>query len=108
MSQLVDKLSEGEHRVEIVLRPERNLTALREAINRGFVHVRFPDTRGGTELTVKINPAASRTDTADLEAGSGSLTLSGNLTLDYVPVECIARVELPGLSGTGRLVRLHS
>jgi hypothetical protein len=32
----------------------------------------------------------------------------GDLTLDYVPVTCVARVDLATLDGTGRLEILES
>src|SRR5260221_10372403 len=47
---LVDRLSEGEHPVELSLRPEKSVRFLREALERNYVFLRFTDTRGGTEL----------------------------------------------------------
>ena len=45
---LVDRLCAGEHPVEAALRPDRTVAALREAVERGYVFVRFTDTAGGT------------------------------------------------------------
>jgi hypothetical protein len=103
MSDLVRRLSEGEHPVEVSLRPERTVKALNECLDRKYVHIRFTNTRGGTELGVDVD--ADRTDLrgANLEAGTGHLTIVGSLTLDYVNVRCVARIELPSLAGTGHL-----
>ena len=51
---LVERLSQGSHRVEASLRPDKTVQLLKECIDRGYVHIRFPDTRGGTELGVRL------------------------------------------------------
>src|SRR5436190_5309242 len=38
---LVDRLCEGEHPVEASLRPEGTVNQFKEAIDRGYVHIRF-------------------------------------------------------------------
>ncbi|PZG19357.1 MbtH domain-containing protein [Micromonospora craterilacus] len=101
---LVDRLSRGDHPVEVVIRPERTGPALREAIERGYVFIRFTNTRGGTELGVRIDATASSVDGADFDTATGPVHLAGDLTLDFVPVRCIADVDLATMSGTGRLV----
>jgi hypothetical protein len=106
MSELVQRLSESQHPVEITLRPEKSVKALKESIDRGYVNVRFTETRGGTELGVRLNPGLTDLSTADFEGETGRLRLVGDLTLDYVKVRCTADIELPALSGRGRLDRL--
>lgn len=103
---LVDRLSAGTHRVEISIRPERTLTALRECLDRDYVHVKFTDTRGGTELGVRIDKTASRLPAA-LES-AGTIHIEGTLTLDYVPVRCIAHINLETMTGEGRLVKAEA
>jgi len=106
---LVSRLSRGEHPVEISLLPQRSAAALAEAIDRGYVFVRFTDTRGGTELGVELDRAASDLADADNEAGHdngaghGRIRLVGDLTLDFEPVRCIAEIDLATMSGSGRL-----
>jgi hypothetical protein len=102
MSQLVDKLSAGEHPVEISLRPERSVKALKECIDRGFLHVKFTGTQGGTELGFPLSNESSLN--ADFDNGTGTITVVGDLTLDYRRVRCVAEIELPSMSGTGHLV----
>lgn len=103
MSNLVERLCTSDHPVEIRIRPERTLSALKACLDRGFVHIRFTDTRGGTELGIPIDAARSDLSQADLERGAGSLRLVGALTLDYVPVRCIADIDVSSFSGRGRL-----
>jgi uncharacterized protein YbdZ (MbtH family) len=100
---LVSRLSRGDHPVEISLRPEPSVAALAQAIDRGYVFVRFTDTRGGTELGVELDRAASDLEGADYEAGRGRIKLVGDLTLDFEPVRCIAEIDLATMSGNGRL-----
>jgi hypothetical protein len=103
MSDLVQRLSIGEHPVEASVRPERTVNALRECLDRGYVHIKFTGTRGGTELGMPIDAERSDFGPADFEHESGRLTIVGELVLDYVKVRCIATIELPSLTGVGRL-----
>ena len=101
--ELVDRLSEGEHPVEASLRPDRTVERLKECIDRGYVHVRFTGTRGGTELGVRLDPAASDLGQADVARGTGRVRLVGALTLNYVKVRCVADLDLGTLAGQGHL-----
>jgi len=102
MSLLVQKLSQGEHPVEIALRPEPTLARLKECIERGYVHLKFVDTRGGTELGIRLDMQASSLD-ADFEKGIGHIKLVGSLILDYVKVNCVADIDISSFTGTGHL-----
>lgn len=102
MNELVQRLTNGLHRIAA----ERSASAqeLREQIERGFVLLKFPDTRGGTELGSQLDMEQTRLEGADFEAGTGSVRLVGNLTLNYDKVQLVADIDLPSLKGTGRLV----
>lgn len=102
MNDLVRRLTE-EQRVIASLRPERTVEELKAAIDREYVHVKFTETRGGTELGVPLDQEASDVSSADFEAGTGSVRIVGDLTLDYVKVRCHATIDLATLEGTGRL-----
>src|SRR5262245_42326771 len=52
---LVEKLCEGDHRVEAGLRPDKTAKALKDRIDLGYVHIKFTETRGGAELGVKLD-----------------------------------------------------
>jgi hypothetical protein len=103
MSDLVQRLSNGQHPVEVSLRPEKSVSAFKDCLDRGYVHIKFTATRGGTELGVPIDRDRSDLSQANLDSGIGHLTLVGNLTLDFVKVRCIATIDLPDLNGQGRL-----
>jgi hypothetical protein len=81
---LVDKLCEGEHRVEAGLRPIKTAQALKERIDLGCVHIKFTESRGGTELGVRVDRDTLDLSQADFENQTGQVHLEGALTLDYV------------------------
>jgi uncharacterized protein YbdZ (MbtH family) len=101
---LVESLSVGRHAVEAALRPEKTAATLKECIDRGFVPIRFTQTRGGTELGLKLDTAASDVDAADFENGKGTVHLEGELTLDHIKVRCIVDLNVATLRGDGHLV----
>ncbi len=105
---LVDRLSEGSHPVEAGLRPERTVKLFKEAIDRNYVHIKFTNTRGGTELGVRLDRDECDFDNADFENGAGTVHIEGGLTLDYVKVKCIADIDLKSLQGQGHLVKISS
>ena len=103
MSELVQKLSIGEHAAEVTVRPERNAQALKECIDRCYVHIKFTDTHGGTELCVRLDKGESSLN-ADFEKGLGQITLVGALTLDYVKIQCVAEIDLRSFTGKGHVI----
>jgi uncharacterized protein YbdZ (MbtH family) len=103
---LVDRLCEGDHPVEVGLRPEKTVELFKQALDRNYVHIKFTDTKGGTELGVRLDREACDFSESDFESGAGAVHLEGGLTLDYVKVRCIADVDLRSLEGTGRLDRV--
>ena len=103
---LVDRLCEGDHVVEVGLRPERTAKLFKEAIDRDYVHIKFTETKGGTELGFRLNRDTSDFSAADFENGKGTVHVEGSLTLDYVKVKCIADVDLSTLAGKGRLAKV--
>jgi len=104
---LVDRLCEGDHPVEVGLRPEKTVKLFKEAIDRSYVHVKFTKTRGGTELGVRLNRDSCDFSLADFENGAGSVHIEGELTLDYVKVKCIADIDLNTLEGKGHLIKVE-
>jgi uncharacterized protein YbdZ (MbtH family) len=97
------RLSRGPQPVELGLRPEKTVDALIRQIETGYVHVRFTETRGGTELTFPLEPGSAESIKEQIARDEGPLRLSGNLTLDYVPVRCVADIDLSTFAGTGKL-----
>jgi hypothetical protein len=103
MNSLVTRLSEGEHTLEASLRPVQSADNLKECIERGFVSVRFLETRGGTELGFNLDRLESDLDKANFDIPEGVVKLVGSLTLDYVKVRCVAEIDLRTLRGRGHL-----
>ncbi len=101
MDELVQRLAEGDH--PVVTRRAESVEELKQSIDRGYVLVTFTDTRGGTELGVRLDDALTDLSGADFEQGDGSVHLAGNLTLNYVKVRCVADIDLATLQGKGHL-----
>lgn len=105
---LVDRLSIGDHKIVVSQRPEPTVKALKDAIDTGYVRVKFTETQGGTELGFKVDKDASDLAGADFEAGTGKVRVVGGLTLDYVKVRCIANIDLATLAGEGHLEKVEA
>src|SRR5262249_35196888 len=108
MSSLVQKLSQGDHKIEVSIRPDRTPKALLECIQKGYVHLKFPETQGGTDLYVPLDLEDTKLTEANFEAGTGFVELVGELTLDYQPVRCEAVIDLSTMNGHGRLQSANS
>ena len=102
MSELVERLCNGEHPVEASPR-EKTRESLKESVANGHIHIKFTGTRGGTVLGVPID--RNRSDLRGIESdnGTGEIKVVGDLTLDYVPVTCVASIDLATLEGQGHL-----
>ena len=111
--EIVAQQFEGAGRTEQAIRywrqaGDRDLRrfAMKEAIALGHVPIKFTDTRGGTELVVPLD--RNRSDLRAIESSNGSAAIKvvGDLTLDYVRVTCVARIDLATLEGEGHLERV--
>ena len=69
MNDLIKRLIEGDHPVEASLRPEKTTKAFKERLDLGYVHIKFTETKGGTELGVRLNENDLDLSQADFEAG---------------------------------------
>jgi hypothetical protein len=101
MDELVERLAEGDH--PVITRRTESVEELKQSIDRGYVLVTFTDTRGGTELGVRLDETLTDLSGADLAQGTGTVHLAGNLTLNYVRVRCVADIDVSTLKGTGHL-----
>ncbi len=100
---LVQKLARGDHRVIFRTIGDDPVEELKQCIDRDYVHVKFTETRGGTELGFRLDSEHTDLSHADFEKGTGRVHLAGNLTLDYVKVRCEADLDLESMEGTGHL-----
>ncbi len=102
MNELVRFLCTGDHPVEVSARVKTR-EGVKEAVELGQVLVMFTDTKGGTEIGIPIDHARSDLRALEGDNGSSEVRLVGDLTLDYVPVTCIARIDLTTMKGEGHL-----
>ena len=102
MNELVKFLCNGEHPVDASLR-HKTREDIKQSVERGYVLVKFMDTRGGTELGIPVDRNRSELRGLDSDNGPGEIKLVGDLTLDFIPVTCIARIDLATLQGEGHL-----
>ncbi len=100
---LVQRLSQADQNVEVSLRPEKSARALKERIDLGHVHIKFTETRGGTELGVELDRDSLNLTQADFDGQKGNVHLEGGLTLNFVKVRCIADIDIATLAGKGHL-----
>ena len=103
MNELTQRLSNGDHPV-IIGSPKISHEELRDRLESiGYVNIKFTGTNGGTDLSMKVDLAASDLSGADFDQGSGALHVEGTLSLNYDPVRCIADIDLATFTGTGHL-----
>jgi hypothetical protein len=104
VNDLTHRLANGDHPVTIGgTRPSP--AELRRRIEEvGQIRIKFTATRGGTDLGMTVDHAASDFMAADFDQGTGAFHVEGTLVLDYVPVRCVADLDLATLAGTGHLV----
>ena len=106
MSTLVETLCTGTHAVEVWLEPAKTLAALRTMVENNRIHIKFPNTEGGTELGISLDPKVTNVDSEALATGTGLLPIVGSLVLDYVAVRCVAEIDVETFRGVGRLEKV--
>lgn len=107
MNDLVQRLSEGNHAVTVG-GPQPTLKEFQKRVeDMGYVFIKFTETRGGTDLGVRVDKSATDLRQANFEQETGVVHVEGTLTLNYVKVRCIADIDLATLQGRGRLVALE-
>ncbi len=99
LNELVERLTK-DHPVETA-RPEKTAKALKECIDRDYVHVMFKKT--GTEVGIQLDRRDCNFTKADFENARGTVHLVGGLILNYDKVRCVADIDLESCEGTGHL-----
>jgi uncharacterized protein YbdZ (MbtH family) len=100
---LVDRLCNGQHAVVVSLGPNASAKTFKEAIDNGYVQIKFTGTKGDTELGVRLSNEACDFQGGNFEQAAGRAKVVGDLTLDYTRVRCVADIDLETLSGQGHL-----
>ncbi|MCP5048801.1 MAG: MbtH domain protein [bacterium] len=99
MNELVVRLCEPQP-VETA-RPEKTAKALKECVDRDYVHVMFKNT--GTEVGIQLDRNDCKFDDGNFDEAGGTVHLVGGLILNYDKVRCIADIDLSTCEGTGNL-----
>ena len=99
MNELVERLTKPQP-VETA-RPEKTAKALKECVDRDYVHVMFKKT--GTEVGIQLDRKDCKFDEGDFEKATGAVHLVGGLILNYDKVRCVADIDLATCEGTGHL-----
>jgi hypothetical protein len=108
MNELVEYLSQGDHPVTVG-GPQPSREDFEQRVQEiGYAFIKFTDTRGGTDLGVRVDRAATHLQEAGGDHGAGTAHVEGTLTLNYVKVRCVADIDLATLNGTGHLVILDA
>jgi uncharacterized protein YbdZ (MbtH family) len=100
---LVGRLSQADHPVELSLRPEKSIAVLKESLELGYVFIKFTDTKGETELGVRLNRESTDLSRADFDNQTGTIHLEGELTINKTKVRCRADLFLDEFKGRGHL-----
>lgn len=107
MNELVQRLSAGDQHI-IVGGPNPSLDEFKNRVeDMGYVFIKFTNTRGGTDLGVRVDKDATDLSQANFAQHTGVAHVEGTLTLNYVKVRCVADVDLATLNGTGHLIALE-
>jgi hypothetical protein len=96
MSELIKKLSQSRH-VQC-RRPEKSTVALKECIDRNYVHIFFTET--GTELSMNLFLAECKIN----QNLNEEIHVVGGVILNYERVKCVADINPITCEGTGYLV----
>lgn len=105
MDDLVKRLSEGQHPVE--LEPKiKELTEIKERLENGFVFIKFTGTNGGTEIGIDIDRNLTDLTKVSFESGKGTMQIMGTCKLNFHEIKCVANVELATRTGSGYLIPL--
>ena len=103
---LIDRLCEGDHSVKVSLHPKRAVKLFKEIRDCNYLPIKFTDTKGETELGVRLDHDACDLSLADFENGTGSIHVEGGITLNYVKLRCIADIDLATQKGKGHLIKV--
>lgn len=102
INELVKKLSENKHEVTIGHRNESD-EEIKKRIEDGYIHIKFTQTNGGTELGINIDSNNTNVKELDFNKKGMILHIEGTTRLNYNTVRCIAEINLTSRKGEGYL-----
>lgn len=98
MNDLVERLHTTQ---AIIVSRATGSSDLKDQISRGYVLLKFPNTKGGTELGINLDDTHTDISNADFDNSNGLIHLEGTLNLNYTPIRCVADISLDTLDGEG-------
>lgn len=107
VDELVDRLSRDKHEIVIGHRDESD-KELQKRIEDGYIHIKFTQTKGCTELGLNLDKQLSQIEDANFETGQGNLKIRGTCELNFHKVRCVADVDLATRRGVGYLELLDN
>src|ERR1700691_3255458 len=85
--------------------PDLSLGELERRVKEiGHIFIKFTETRGGTDLGIRVARPACDDSAADFSDGTGTVHIEGTVPLNHDPVRCIATIDLATLKGSGHLM----
>src|SRR5215472_6846341 len=106
MDDLVQRLSEGDHPVTVG-GPKPSLAEFRKRVEEmGYVFIKFTQTRGGTDLGVRVDKSATDLSHTFFDAATGIAQVEETWTVNSVTVRGVADIHLESLDRMGHLVVL--
>ena len=102
INELVQRLSEGKHEVVIGHRDEP-YEEIKQRVEDGYIHIKFTQTRGGTELGINVDLNSTNVRELDFSKRKGVLHIEGTTNLNYNQVRCVADIDLETRKGEGYL-----
>lgn len=103
INELVERLSKGKHEV-IIGHREESYQEIKERIENGYIHIKFTETRGGTELGIDVDLSNTKLHDAEFNKGQGLIHIEGTANLNYNQVRCVADIDLATRTGQGYLI----
>ena len=80
----------------------------KDALDVGYVRIKFTNTKGNTELGLRVDQEACDLAEANFDEGTGKVRIVGNLSVDYTRVRCVANIDLTTLDGVGHLEKVEA
>ena len=102
INELVQRLSEGKHEVVIGHRDEP-YDEIKQRIENGYIHIKFTQTGGSTELGINVDLNNTNIDELDFNKIGEVLHIEGVTNLNYNAVRCIADIDVITKKGEGYL-----
>ena len=108
INDLVKRLSTEKHEVTIGNRDETFNEIEERLTDLKYIHVTFPNTKGGTELGINVDTERSDLTKADFNNGKGIAHIEGTTSLNFCSVRCIADINLENRKGKGQLLLINN